>query len=261
MFIIKSLLKEVAESVLRMLMKRSVPANLKRRYTQECDGLTVDGFYVINNFMSKEECDDLIREIDGHIESNKSNVWTDTAGADNRIYFIDTINEKFKDFYNTPYFREVLQAYTGIEKPKGMLLAGRIDAVEGNLGSGGGWHRDSPVHHQTKAICYLSDVNEDNGPFQYIPGSHSKASVIKSYLKKTLMPGQYRFTEAEIENYVRKMEENIVEMTADAGTLLFADTKGIHRGKPITCGSRYVLFCYLWGGEIPAHFDKLKQNV
>lgn len=253
-------LKEVAETVLRNTSKLKTKSTLSTRYAKETSGLSEKGYFIVNKWLDKEACDSLSKEIDRYIDSGHSNVWSDSLGADNRLYFIDTINDKFKDFYSTPYFRDVLQAYTGIKNPKGMLLAGRIDAIEGNIGSGGGWHRDSPVHHQTKAICYLSDVAEDNGPFQYIPSSHSKKSVIGAYLKGLFAPGQYRFSEQEIDNYCKSTRQEIVDMTAEAGTLLFADTKGIHRGKPIENGRRYVLFCYFWDKKIPEHFLKLRQK-
>ncbi|MDK2776152.1 MAG: phytanoyl-CoA dioxygenase family protein [Pseudomonadota bacterium] len=258
--LLNSLLKEIVESILRSIKKLSVSSDVRSNYKAEYNGLTGSGFFVIKNWLSKETCNMLIDEIDRHIESDRSNVWADALGADNRLYFIDEINDKFKEFYNTPYFREVLEAYTGIKNPKGMLLAGRIEAIEGNLGSGGGWHRDSPVHHQTKAICYLSDVSENNGPFQYIIGSHSKKSVIKSYLNGIFAPGQFRFTENEIEQYISVTGQQALDMTADAGTLLFADTKGIHRGKPIESGVRYALFCYFWDKRIPKHFETLRQS-
>lgn len=257
--LMKTLLKEAAESLLRNIRKMYVDSDVKIRCHQEVSMLNECGFYVAKDWLSKESCNDLIKEIDNHIESDQLNVWSDDLGADHRVYFIDTINDKFKDFYNTPYFRDVLKSYTGIQDPKGMLLAGRIDAVEGNVGSGGGWHRDSPVHHQTKAICYLSDVSEGNGPFQYIPSSNSKTSVIGAYFKRIFSPGQYRFSESEINKYCSISGQKVVDMTAEAGTLLFADTKGIHRGKPIESGRRYVLFCYFWDKKIPEHFEKLKQ--
>lgn len=253
--------KELAESFIRWGKRLLVSKAVKKECHNECAGLNSFGFHVVERFLSKEQCAELIQKIDSYIESGSNNVWTDGVGADNRIYFIDTINEQFKKFYDTPYFKKVLESYTGIKKPVGMLLAGRIDSVEGNVGSGGGWHRDSPIQHQVKAICYLTDVGKDNGPFQYISESHKKLNIIKSYVCNVFKPGQYRFTESEIDKYIVFSKGKVLDMVAPAGTLLFADTKGIHRGKPIIEGRRYVLFCYYWDGKIPAHFENLSQNA
>lgn len=256
----KNLGKELAESVIRWWKRLFVDKGVKFLLQKECAELGDVGVHVVGEFLSKKQCEELIKEIDGYIESGSNNIWSDNVGADNRVYFIDTINDKFKKIYDTPYFKNVLEVYTGIKNPVGMLLAGRIDAIEGNAGSGGGWHRDSPIHHQTKAICYLTDVDENNGPFQYIPGSQKKLNVIKSYLYKLFKPGQFRFTESEIDKYTEFTKSEVLDLVAPAGTLLFADTKGIHRGKPIISGRRYVLFCYYWDGKIPSHFQALKQK-
>lgn len=258
--LIGSVAKELAESLIRSAKKIVVSEKVKENCKLESTNLQKNGFFVVENFLSENQCEEYVRLIDEFIDSGSNNIWSDEVGADNRIYFINTINEKFKTFYEIPYFRDVLEAYTGIKNPVGMLLAGRIDAVEGNLGSGGGWHRDSPVHHQTKAICYLSDVSNENGPFQYIPSSHSKRNVLKSYIYGIFKPGQYRFSESEIDAYLKFSNSEVLDMVAPTGTLLFADTKGIHRGKPIAEGRRYVLFCYFWDKKIPEHFEKLKQH-
>ena len=259
--LVKSLLKEFAESTIRWVRKLSVFSRIKRRHEQEYHGLREYGYFVSPEFLSRDICNEMISDIDTYLDKEKGriNIWSDEVGADQRVYFIESINDKFKNFYEEPYFREVLASYTGITEPKGFVLAARIDAGNGNIGSGGGWHRDSPVHHQTKALCYLSDVHQNNGPFQYISRSHSKRSVISAYVKGIFRPGQYRFTNENIEHYLDRSGQEIVEINAGAGTLVFADTKGIHRGKPITEGRRYVLFCYFWDKNIPEQFEALRQ--
>lgn len=258
----KSLFKEIAESTIRWIRKLSVSSRIRKRHRSEYLGLREYGYFISPGFLSRELCNEMISDIDKCLDNENShiNIWSDEVGADQRVYFIESINNKFKSFYEEPYFREVLASYTGIQEPKGFVLAARIDAVSGNIGSGGGWHRDSPVHHQTKALCYLSDVHQNNGPFQYISKSHSKISVISAYVKGIFRPGQYRFTNENIQQYIDRSGQEIVEINAGAGTLVFADTKGIHRGKPITEGRRYVLFCYFWDGKIPEQFEPLKQS-
>jgi len=251
------ILKEIAETLIRNWRLLFV----KSKFTEVVSTIRNKGVAIKPNFLSEETCEKYIDIIDKAIADEKVNTWVDDAGADHRVYFINELSDELNEFYTDPYIRQVLAEYTGIKDPKGMLLAGRIDAVEGNVGSGGGWHRDSPVHHQTKAICYLSDVTDDNGPFQYIPSSNSKASVIGAYLKGIFSPGQYRFSETELNDYCSERGQEVVDMTAEAGTLLFADTKGIHRGKPIKNGRRYVLFCYFWDKKIPEHFENHKQNL
>lgn len=255
-----ALAKELAESALRTFR-----VGLTKPSDEVCSILSnvrTNGVHTIQNFLDKDQCQKFIEKIDHLVEPASSNVWLDDTEADHRIYFINEIDEDFNAFYENPKIREVLKAYTGTANPLGMLLAAKIEYEykEGNLGSGGGWHRDSPVTHQFKAVCYLNDVDEQNGPFQYIRGSHRKGNVIWNYFNKVFKPGQYRFTEEEISNYLAENNKKVESVTGKAGTLVYADTKGIHRGKPVEQGVRYVLFCYFWHDKIPEHFESLKQT-
>lgn len=250
-------IKEFIESIIRNFRKMMVENNDKS--VELLKQLSSDGIVSESGFLTSEECTLYINKIEQLLTTEKCRVWVDDEKSDHRIYFINTIDIDFNLFYEHPRIRNVLKLYTGTENPLGMLLAAKIEYKDGNLGSGGGWHRDSPITHQFKAICYLNDVDEDNGPFQYIKGSHRKGNVLFNYVNKVFKPSQYRFNKDEIEVYLEKNGKNVESVTGKAGTLVYADTKGIHRGKPLTQGVRYVLFCYFWHDKIPEHFESLKQ--
>jgi len=252
-----AILKEIIESLIR----NSKLIFIDNKNSHLIDELREDGITLVGNILNSDECKNLRNKIDGYINNNDTNVWRDEIGADNRIYFINEIDSDFEKIYSDPFIRDILRKYTGIHNPVGMLLAARIDAKQGNVGSGGGWHRDSPTSHQFKAIFYLSDVSEINGPFQFIKGSHKKSAVIKAYLRGIFKPGQFRFNKREIKNFLADSKSQISDIVAPEGSLIFADTKGLHQGKPILEGSRYVLFCYFWENSIPSHFKKLTQNA
>lgn len=254
------MVKELLESMVRTYRKALCNnTKLSDANIQDLKLLKEHGFVTKDNFYSKEQCENLRNKIDKYIDDSEVKVWIDDAGSDHRVYFINELDTEFQQFYENPKVRALLAAYTGSSEPSGMLLAARIDAKDGNIGSGGGWHRDSPITHQFKAICYLSDVDSEHGPFQYVKGSHKKYSAIKSYMKKIFKPGQFRFTEEEVSRYTSINYQQVSEWTGSQGSIAFADTKGIHRGKPIESGSRYALFCYFWHKDIPPHFKKYKQ--
>ena len=128
---------------------------------------------------------------------------------------------------------KAIDAYLGTRTRSWFLMANRVVPKPGNLGSGGGLHRDSAYSHQVKCIWYLCDVASGNGPFRYIPGSHRSAFADRRHYPLG-------------ENRVAAAERPLAEVTAKAGSLLVADTKCIHGGKPIERGARYALTLYTY---------------
>ncbi len=254
-----SFIKEILESLLRNT--RIILAGKRLIVNDTLTAIKKDGLFIVPSFLTVEQCDKYISIIDECIEDRSSNVWVDDEEADHRIYFINEINDDMNAFYKNAFIRDLLTLYTGINNPKGMLLAAKIEYKKDNKGSGGGWHRDSPFNHQFKGVCYLNDVHEGNGPFQYIMGSHQKLNVLSSYLRGFFSPGQSRFTTDEVNAYCQSTRLEVSNIHGGSGTLVLADTKGIHRGKPLNRGVRYVLFCYFWDWKIPEHFMKHRQGL
>jgi len=100
------------------------------------------------------------------------------------------------------------------------------------------WHLDKEDRNMLKIIIYLNDVNEDSGPFQYIPKSLT-SSITKS-LKYD-------------DDYIKdKIMEQVVSSSiwrsciGASGTVIFADTANIfHRGKiPLTSDRVSIFFDY-----------------
>lgn len=140
------------------------------------------------------------------------------------------------------------------EDLKYFQMLGHIVYKEGNLGSGSGWHRDSPFSHQFKFILYLNDVNEGNGPFQYILGTHKEDEIYRYTKVLEADLGKYRFSESDVDVIMRKMTNlKIANIIGNAGTLLIADVKGLHRGKPLEYGERWATTRYYFDKNIPSH--------
>ncbi|MEP4299002.1 MAG: hypothetical protein ABJ340_04865, partial [Paraglaciecola sp.] len=140
----------------------------------------------------------------------------------------------------------------GTSSLSGFNMASKISFVPNNLGSGQGWHRDVAVSYQFKAILYLSDVDTHSGPFQYYNKSGNCLAMLNLERKEKLPVAQNRFTEKEAKLFDQRC---ITEICAPAGTLILANTRGIHRGKPISSGNRYALTSYQWPHAIPNHIQ------
>jgi phytanoyl-CoA dioxygenase PhyH len=88
------------------------------------------------------------------------------------------------------------------------------------------WHRDYNDKHLLKVFLYLVDVDEEMGPFQYVAGSQPGGPYADAWGWQPL--GQNYPTEEELEG--RVPPEAVQTFTGPAGTLLFCNTAGFHRG-------------------------------
>ena len=88
------------------------------------------------------------------------------------------------------------------------------------------WHADPDDRKMVKVFCYLSDVNAGAGPFTYIRGTHSGGRWRRHF---PFDPARGRHPDpARVRSIVPL--EDIAVATGRAGTIIFCDTSGIHRG-------------------------------
>jgi hypothetical protein len=98
------------------------------------------------------------------------------------------------------------------------------------------WHRDFNDKHLLKAFLYLVDVDEDTGPFQYVPGSAPGGRYEDAWPWEPL--GKNYPPEEELES--RLPEDAARIFTGPKGTLLFCNTAGFHRGGFATAKPRVL---------------------
>jgi ectoine hydroxylase-related dioxygenase (phytanoyl-CoA dioxygenase family) len=94
------------------------------------------------------------------------------------------------------------------------------------------WHRDPEDRALVKTFLYLRDCREENGPFCYVVGSHNAGPFRHKV-------GRDNYPE---EGVVDRMfpPERRKACSAKAGTLIFCDTTGFHKGGHATSGARYL---------------------
>jgi hypothetical protein len=88
------------------------------------------------------------------------------------------------------------------------------------------WHRDYNDKHLLKVFLYLVDVDENMGPFQYVAGSQPGGLYGNAWGWQPL--GKHYPTEEELE--ARVPGDAVQTFTGPAGTLVFCNTAGFHRG-------------------------------
>ena len=100
------------------------------------------------------------------------------------------------------------------------------------------WHRDPEDKRFVRVFIYLNDVLEPStGPFMYVMGSHAAGRWGRVF-PQTPPAGRYPPPGA-VEQIVHP--EDIRVCLGEAGTVVFADTAGIHKGGYST-GSERLMF-------------------
>ena len=143
-------------------------AQKKTESTFHINQIRKQGYSIIHDFINIELCQEYRHELD--IILKKYPEYIHKNNDDQRVYGAENISANIKLFSSNSFLQKIASDYNQTETRTAFTLAAKLPYSLGNMGSGGGWHRDSCIK-QFKAILYLSDVTEKNGPFQLI--SHS----------------------------------------------------------------------------------------
>ena len=98
------------------------------------------------------------------------------------------------------------------------------------------WHRDYNDKHLLKAFLHLVDVDEEMGPFQYVPESQPGGRYADAWPWSPL--GQNYPSERELEE--RIPASDVRTFTGPKASLLFCNTAGFHRGGFSTSAPRVL---------------------
>jgi hypothetical protein len=111
-------------------------------------------------------------------------------------------------------------------------------STEERIGSQG-WHRDPEDGRMIKVYLYFADVDQRAGPMEYVVGSARGGRY------ENLWPWQAQATQAHRYPKAGELEARVpaadrVSCVGSAGTCIFCDTSGLHRGG-ISTGSPRIL--------------------
>jgi len=110
------------------------------------------------------------------------------------------------------------------------------DARESQL-----WHFDREDRLILKVFVYLRDVDGGSGPFTYAPRTHKKGalrSLSPDYFDEN---GVRRTTDDQMAAALSR--ENWRVCTGKKGTVIFADTRGFHKGGEARTSDRLMFTC------------------
>lgn len=179
-------------------------------------------------------------EIEEHRKSRNSNKPYSYTIAD-KFKILSTSNPMFEIASHHKLF-DVVNSYLGM---KASLRACDIwqtfVATSGPVRSQN-WHRDPEDFRLIKVFIYLNDVDDTAGPFFYAKGSHTKGARFKDpvwFREKN--HHNNRSTDEEVDKVVPRSEW--FKAVGKAGTIIIADTRGLHKGGFATEKERILFNC------------------
>ena len=99
------------------------------------------------------------------------------------------------------------------------------------------WHRDlNHPHHLVKVFIFLSDCAVENGPHEFISGTHADHSSLNS---------KRYYDDLEVNRVYPEDSLGRVVSEVKAGTIVIEDTRGLHRARLPLSGYRdlgYAVF-------------------
>jgi hypothetical protein len=131
-----------------------------------------------------------------------------------------------------PYILEVASQYLGVSPVLSQtsswfsLNSPRSQEIE----SAQQWHWDCDRVKWLKVFVYITDVDGEHGPHEFVRGTHRR--LPRTSLSSRVPDSRVRHLYAD---------EDIISMVGPPGTLVFEDTRGLHRGRPVQRGHRLVL--------------------
>lgn len=104
------------------------------------------------------------------------------------------------------------------------------------------WHRDPGVGKICKVFLYLTDVDESSGPFMYVPKSQPGGELKKLLPHRYFGNGSFYPRDGAVETELKKRGlANAVKICKGrAGTIIFCNTTGLHKGGYATSKERLM---------------------
>lgn len=112
------------------------------------------------------------------------------------------------------------------------------------------YHFDMDRIKFLKFFFYLTDVDLETGPHCYVEGSHA-------YLHPQFR-GRGRFEEDEVAKAYGK--EKIKKITGPKGSIIIADTRGLHKGDPLIRDERLLFQVQFSNSMFGAFYPKIQMN-
>ena len=152
---------------------------------------------------------------------------------------ITDLNNPFSQLSLHRTVLDIVNAYIGVcSKILSLTLAVTMPVKkEADPSQSQRWHRDPDDRVMCKMFLYLNDVGETAGPFMYVSQSQYGGRYRHIFPQK--LPSGFYPPLGAVERRIPK--KDIKVFTGKAGTIVFADTSGLHKGGYAT-GKERIMF-------------------
>ena len=190
---------------------------------EELDTLNKDGFIKFENYLNKNEIDNILfylkdkQGYNAHVakySDKKLRNWDDSFEYSTFSYEPNVLlqNNTILDKLIDPHIVSLAQSYLG-SFPTMYSINCWWHKIKGGIYGTQNNHRDHDDFKFLAFFIYLTDIDESNGPHVYYSGTKDGEENGK---------------------------ENVI--TGKAGTAILADTFAIHRGQPLQQGNRLLVW-------------------
>ncbi len=203
----------------------------------------LEGFYLLLKNDAEK------RLSDSHVEEqvrSRSDFLLGNKIKSKDYFLIDLIRQEsvldaqnpFIKFSLSPPILNIVNSYLKLfSKFRGSDLKATIPMPEGarNYASQQ-WHRDPEDKRLVKVFLYLNDVDQSSGPFNYLKYSHDGGRWRELFPMQP--PSGSIKMPFDVDSKIPK--EDVLTCTGPAGTIIFCDTSGLHKGGYSTEKSRIM---------------------
>lgn len=235
-------------------------AQLSGKEIEYLKQLREDGYVTIPNYWSEKNCSAMKTKLERYLYNKKNKdfssgayirFWDDRRHDQGvrRLYHVDREIPELKKLRFDPFITRIANGYYGFPFYSGALVFQHNTRTNYETRE---YHADA-FTPEFKAFLYLEKVTEGNGPFTYI---RSSQNAVFLRFKKELLGNKRGSPTSFYEKDVKSLLKNEVKITGNAGTLILADVRGIHRGSPQKDKSRSVLVNYMFPVPGDVELDK-----
>jgi len=215
--------------------------------------LGADGYFLLPDFVDSANCDRIL-EFMSHDEIQFRE---DLTGKIHRGYTQENVDNtssnccriidqsvllscpEIVDLVFDPRLLAIAQDFLGAPPVHTQITSwwsvGYSDTYEYVSAAAQKYHQDRDYIKFVKLFFYLTDVDDDSGPHQFIAGSNIDYAAVsnKGYRSSKRLQSDFLHTKYDSERFHT--------FTAPRGTVLVEDTSGFHRGAPVKSGHRLLL--------------------